>query len=235
MAVRERWEGFTYAWRHLPMAEEHPSANGAALAAECAGVQDAFWALHHVLLARQDSLSVPDLLNYASQIGLEVNQLMQDMMDERHADRIVDNIRSAVDSGRAGRPRSSSKGPAGKAAGSRTRWRARCVQPWPGEVLEERSGEIAVGFAALLTRQAAWRHRRVETIEVLSHEEVRRSVSVDFTVPIEHRDELRLSDREWVVPLAVLDKRKLVHFDLCGEDGLRAAAHAVGRGAPDRA
>ena len=89
------------------------------------------------------------------------------------------------------------------------------MQPWPGEVLEERSGEIAVGFAALLTRQAAWRHRRVETIEVLSHEEVRRSVSVDFTVPIEHRDELRLSDSEWVVPLAVLDdvaKRRLVKF-----------------------
>ena len=93
------------------------------------------------------------------------------------------------------------------------------MQPWPGEVLEERSGEIAVGFAALLTRQAAWRHRRVETIEVLSHEEVRRSVSVDFTVPFEHRDELRLSDSEWVVPLAVLDKSKLVHFDLFGEDG----------------
>ena len=109
------------------------------------------------------------------------------------------------------------------------------MQPWPGEVLEERSGEIAVGFAALLTRQAAWRHRRVETIEVLSHEEVRRSVSVDFTVPLEHRDELRLSDREWVVPLAVLDKRKLVHFDLFGEDEYALPLHAVGRGAPDRA
>jgi len=64
------------------------------------------------------------------------------------------------------------------------------VQPWPGEVLEERSGEIAVGFAALLTRQAAWRHRRVETITVLSHERVRRHVSVDFTVPVAHREEL---------------------------------------------
>ncbi|MDA0183594.1 hypothetical protein OJ997_25015 [Solirubrobacter phytolaccae] len=93
------------------------------------------------------------------------------------------------------------------------------MQPWPGEVLEERAGEIAVGFAALLTRQAAWRHRRVETIEVLSHEQVRRSVSVDFTVPREHRAELALGDGQWVVPLAVLDKRKLVHFDLLGEDG----------------
>lgn len=93
------------------------------------------------------------------------------------------------------------------------------MQPWPGEVLEERAGEIAVGFAALLTRQVAWRHRRVETIDVLSHEQVRRSVSVDFSVPREHRDELRLSDSEWVVPLAVLSKRELVHFDLFGEDG----------------
>ena len=89
---------------------------------------------------------------------------------------------------------------------------------WPGEVLEDRAGDIAVGFAALLTRQAAWRHRRVETITVLSHELVRRSVSVDFTVPVEHREDIRLSANEWVVPLALLAKRPLAHFDLRMED-----------------
>jgi hypothetical protein len=92
------------------------------------------------------------------------------------------------------------------------------VQPWPAELLEERAGELAVGFAALLTRQAAWRHRRVETITVLSHEQVRRSVSVDFTVPAEHRADLRLSEHEWIVPLALLAKRPLVNFDLRSED-----------------
>jgi hypothetical protein len=92
------------------------------------------------------------------------------------------------------------------------------VQPWPGEVLEERAGEIAVGFAALLRRQAGWRHRRVETITVLSHEQVRRSVSVDFTVPLEHREDLRLSETEWVVPLALMAKAELAHFDLRDED-----------------
>jgi hypothetical protein len=92
------------------------------------------------------------------------------------------------------------------------------VQPWPGEVLEERAGEIAVGFAALLTRQVAWRHRRVETIDVLSHEQVRRSVSVDFTVPLEHRADLQLADGQYAVPLGVLEKRQLVHFDLRSED-----------------
>jgi hypothetical protein len=90
--------------------------------------------------------------------------------------------------------------------------------PWPAEILDERAGEIAVGFASLLTRQAAWRHRRVEKITVLSHEQVRRSVSVDFTVPLEHREDLRLSETEWVVPLALLAKRELSHFDLRGED-----------------
>jgi hypothetical protein len=89
---------------------------------------------------------------------------------------------------------------------------------WPGEVLEDRAGDIAVGFAALLTRQAAWRHRRVETITVLSHELVRRSVSVDFTVPVEHREDIRLSSTEWIVPLALLAKRPLAHFDLRSED-----------------
>lgn len=92
------------------------------------------------------------------------------------------------------------------------------MQPWPGEVLEERAGEIAVAFAALLNRHAAWRHRRVETITVLSHEQVRRHVSVDFTVPLEHREEMRLSEQEWIVPLALLAKRPLVHFDLRSED-----------------
>jgi hypothetical protein len=92
------------------------------------------------------------------------------------------------------------------------------VQPWPGEVLDERSGEIAVGFAALLTRQAAWRHRRVETITVLSHERVRRHVSVDFTVPVAHRGDLELAEGEWIVPLAYLTKRLLVNFDLYMED-----------------
>ncbi|HET6547483.1 MAG TPA: hypothetical protein VFG79_03430, partial [Solirubrobacter sp.] len=92
------------------------------------------------------------------------------------------------------------------------------MQPWPGEVLEERAGEIAAGFASLLTRHAAWLHRRVETMTVLSHEQVRRSVSVDFTVPLEHRDDLQLADGQWIVPLALLAKRELVHFDLRAED-----------------
>jgi protein-disulfide isomerase len=103
-SLHERWDGFTYAWRHLPIGELHPQANGAALAAEGAASQEAFWAFHHVLLARQDALSVPDLLNYAGEIGLEVATLMEDMLEGRHAERVLDDVRSAVDSGALATP-----------------------------------------------------------------------------------------------------------------------------------
>ena len=91
---------------------------------------------------------------------------------------------------------------------------------WPGEEIERRASDIAEAAFALLRDQAAWRHRRVETLTMLSHEQVRRHVSVDFTVPIELRERLRLSAAdEFAVPLAFLAKRPLVHFDLRNEEG----------------
>lgn len=91
---------------------------------------------------------------------------------------------------------------------------------WPGEEIEQRASDIAAAADELLRRQAAWRHRRVETLTMLSHEQVRRHVSVDFTVPAELREGLRLSDGdEFAVPLAFLAKRPLVHFDLRNEEG----------------
>jgi hypothetical protein len=89
---------------------------------------------------------------------------------------------------------------------------------WPGEVIEERAADIAEAADVLLRYQATWRHRRVETITVLTHEQVRRHVSIDFTVPEAQREGLRLSAEEFVVPLALLSKRPLVHFDLRNEE-----------------
>ena len=86
-------------------------------------------------------------------------------------------------------------------------------------MIEEQAGDIAAVAWSLLRSQAAWRHRRVETLTLLSHEHVRRHVSVDFTLPEEHREGLRLSAEEFAVPLAWLTKRPLVDFDLRNEEG----------------
>ena len=96
MELRERWDGFSYAWRHLPLST---LSNGAALFAEGAAAQDAFWAYHHVLLARQDALSVPDLMNHAGQIGLDLAMLIDGIEQERDVQRILDDISSAKRSG----------------------------------------------------------------------------------------------------------------------------------------
>jgi hypothetical protein len=94
------------------------------------------------------------------------------------------------------------------------------VAAWPGEEIEERASEIAYAAEVLLRSAGAWRHRRVETITLVTHEAVRRQVSIDFTVPEEFRESLRLSDGgEYAVPLAILAKRPLIHFDLRNEEG----------------
>jgi hypothetical protein len=94
------------------------------------------------------------------------------------------------------------------------------MEAWPDDELAVRARNIAGAAEELLRNQAAWRHRRVETLTLVSHEDVRRAVSVDFTVPPDQRERLRMSDaEEYAVPLALLIKRPLVHFDLRNEEG----------------
>lgn len=80
----------------------------------------------------------------------------------------------------------------------------------------------------LLLAEEAWVHRRVETVSVLSTQFLRRAVSVDFTIPEEFHDALRVGTAEqWFVPLATLAKRPLRNFDLRDEAG--AAVPVLGR------
>jgi hypothetical protein len=47
---------------------------------------------------------VPDLLTYAGAIGIDVALLMDDMREGRHAERVLDDVRSAVSSGALATP-----------------------------------------------------------------------------------------------------------------------------------
>jgi hypothetical protein len=96
------------------------------------------------------------------------------------------------------------------------------VVDWPDDVLEARSPEIAGAVFTLLRHPLRWRHRRVETIALLSATLQRRRVSVDLTVPPALHEALRLEGDQWVVPVAWLSRRQLVKFDL--RDRLRDPA-----------
>jgi Na+/H+ antiporter NhaA len=106
--VRELAQAFgddlRFVFRHLPLADVHEHAELAAEAAEAAGEQERFWEMHDLLFAHQDALIYPDLIGYASELGLDVDRFGEDLRSRRHATRISRDVHSADASGAAGTP-----------------------------------------------------------------------------------------------------------------------------------
>jgi hypothetical protein len=75
-----------------------------------------------------------------------------------------------------------------------------------------------IASAPLIADPKTWINRRVETIEILSHEETRRRVSIDFTLSEEQVEALK-TDQGIVVPISVLTKEARRNFDLRDESG----------------
>ncbi|RKR91115.1 sodium/proton antiporter (NhaA family) [Micromonospora pisi] len=93
-----------YVWRHLPLSDVHPQALLAAEGAEAAAAQGAFWKMHDLLLDHQDKLTLPDLLGYADQLGLDPERFREDLRSETHAGRVARDLQSADLSGVSGTP-----------------------------------------------------------------------------------------------------------------------------------
>src|SRR5258708_882101 len=61
--LRRRLENILqFAYRHFPLSQIHPHAQIAAEAAEGAGTQGKFWAMHDALFTHQDALDVNHLI-----------------------------------------------------------------------------------------------------------------------------------------------------------------------------
>jgi Na+/H+ antiporter NhaA len=93
-----------YVWRHLPLNDVHPHAQTAAEAAEAAGAQGAFWAMHDTLLGHQDALRPVDLARHATELGLDVDRVWDELRRRVHAPRIGRDVASADASGVSGTP-----------------------------------------------------------------------------------------------------------------------------------
>jgi protein-disulfide isomerase len=58
-------------FRNFPLERSHPQAFKAAVAANCAGEQGKFWAMHHRLFTHQEELGSKDLLQHAKMLALD--------------------------------------------------------------------------------------------------------------------------------------------------------------------
>jgi hypothetical protein len=71
----------------------------------------------------------------------------------------------------------------------------------------------------LMADPKCWINRRVETVELLSREETRRRVSIDFTLSDEQLDGLWVEGEGVVVPISALTKERRRTWDLSDESG----------------
>ena len=90
-------------FRHFPVASTHPHALTAALAAEAAGEQGAFWPMHDLLFARQDRLDDAALRGYAGELGLD-GSLVVGAAAQRFADKVEADFAAGLEDEVAGTP-----------------------------------------------------------------------------------------------------------------------------------
>lgn len=97
-------EDVRFVWRHLPLTEVHPHAALAAEASEIAARAGRFWELHDLLLAHQDRLTAPQLVEFLVQIGVDREAAADALSERTHRGRVDDDVASADLSGASGTP-----------------------------------------------------------------------------------------------------------------------------------
>ncbi len=93
--------GMRFVFRHFPLTSSHPFAE---VAAEAAGAQGAFWPMHDALLANQDALALPDLVDRAAALGLNARQVADDLTAHVYEPNVRDDFMSGVRSSVSGTP-----------------------------------------------------------------------------------------------------------------------------------
>jgi protein-disulfide isomerase len=93
-----------FVFRNFPLTEAHPYALIAAEAAEAAALQSKFWEMHDLLFEQQTLLS-PDIIPlWAERIGLNLEQLGNDIRQGVPEKRIREDRQSGIRSGVNGTP-----------------------------------------------------------------------------------------------------------------------------------
>lgn len=102
--LRQRPDRVRFVFRHFPLTQIHPHAQGAAEAAEAAGAQGAFWPMHDLLFEHQEALDSDSLIAYARQLSLDVDRFERELRDHTCAEQVRADFMSGVRSGVNGTP-----------------------------------------------------------------------------------------------------------------------------------
>ncbi len=101
---KELGDNLRFVFRNFPLAQVHPHALRAALAAEAAGRQGVFWEMHDLLFEHQDALDDEQLPRYAATLEVDMRRFVADMWSDEVEQRVHEDFMSGVRSGVNGTP-----------------------------------------------------------------------------------------------------------------------------------
>lgn len=93
-----------FVFRNFPLTKLHPNAERAAEAAEAASAQGAFWQMHDRLFERQFALEDDNLLEYATDLGLDADRVRDSLQAGTYRARVKADVLSGLESGVNGTP-----------------------------------------------------------------------------------------------------------------------------------
>ena len=95
---------YRYIYRHFPITSSHTHAQMAAEAAEAASAQGKFWEMHNLLFKHQGELDQDHILQYAAEIGLDMERFKRELTEGVYTKRVNDDFESGIQSGVHGTP-----------------------------------------------------------------------------------------------------------------------------------
>lgn len=92
--LMKEYEGkIRFVYRDFPLNSIHPNAAPAAIAAHCAGEQDAYFRFHDALFSSEYGLGREAYLSYAAELGLDIKAFQTCLDEERYADKVEADVR----------------------------------------------------------------------------------------------------------------------------------------------
>jgi protein-disulfide isomerase len=101
---QEYGDALRIVFKHMPLESIHPRAPAAHKAAEAAKLQGKFWEMHDKIFENQRSLSNARYLEFAKEIGLDIERFKKDQVSSEVAERVESDVAEASALGVTGTP-----------------------------------------------------------------------------------------------------------------------------------